>query len=180
MLRKGLRVYDRDRQWTEAFRDTDYGGAIYGVTFAADGRLATTSYDGNVRLYDRDFKLVAAEEDNRRDSPFKIAFSPDGTMLAVGFADVATVYLFDGHSLAPLPRPNVDGLRSGTLSNVTWSKDGKTLYAGGQDLGDGKILWLGPMRVKASGALCQPGAIRSWASRLCRTAPSLLQRKTPS
>ena len=31
---------------------------ICGVTFSADGRLATTSYDGKVRLYDRDFKLV--------------------------------------------------------------------------------------------------------------------------
>ena len=26
--------------------------------FAADGRLATTSWDGKVRLYDRDFKLI--------------------------------------------------------------------------------------------------------------------------
>ena len=63
--------------------------------------------------------------------PHRIAFSPDGTMLAVGYADAATVDLFDGHSLAPLPRPNVDGLRNGSLSIVTWSKDGKTLYAGG-------------------------------------------------
>src|SRR5215467_1029035 len=38
----GLRVYDRDRQWSEVFRDTDYGGDIYGVAFAADGRLAAT------------------------------------------------------------------------------------------------------------------------------------------
>jgi WD40 repeat protein len=128
--RNGLRVYDRDRQWTEAFRDTDYSDAIYGVTFAADGRLATTSYDGNVRLYDRDFtlpprKAIAGAR------PFQIAFSPDGTMLAVGFADPATVFLFDGRSLAPLPRPNVDGVRNGGLLHVTWSKDGKTLYAGG-------------------------------------------------
>src|SRR5262249_37892636 len=56
--RGGLRVYDRDRQWTEVFRDTDYGGTIYGTTFAADGRLATTSQDGKVRLYDRNFELV--------------------------------------------------------------------------------------------------------------------------
>src|SRR5262249_51337016 len=32
---EGLRVYDRDRQWSEVFRDTDYGDRIYGVTFAA-------------------------------------------------------------------------------------------------------------------------------------------------
>jgi WD40 repeat protein len=126
----GLRVYDRDRQWSEVFRDTDYGDRTNGVTFAGDGRLASTSYDGKVRLYDRDFKLVVppakATGVNR---PFRIAFSPDGTMLAVGFQNAA-VDLFDGRSLAPLPRPNVDGV-GGTLGIVAWSKDGKTLYAGG-------------------------------------------------
>ncbi|MGA8156066.1 MAG: hypothetical protein WB822_07595, partial [Rhodoplanes sp.] len=54
--KNGLRIFDRDRQWAEAFPDTNYGGAIYGLTFAADGRLATTSRDGMIRLYDRDFK----------------------------------------------------------------------------------------------------------------------------
>jgi len=130
--RSGLRVYDRDRQWTEAFRDTDYGDGIFGATFAADGRLATTSRDGKVRLYDRDFKLVVPpRKGTGGDEPLSIAFDPDGTVLAVGYVDAATVDLFDGHSLASLPRPNVDGLRYGDLSRVTWSKDGKTLYAGG-------------------------------------------------
>jgi WD40 repeat protein len=129
--RNGLRVYDRDRQWTEAFRDMDYGYDIYGLTFAADGRLATASWDGKLRLYDRDFKLVVPpRKATGGDRPHKIAFSPDGTMLAVGYEDAAIVDLFDGHSLAPLPRPNVDGLNF-SLANVTWSKDGKTLYAGG-------------------------------------------------
>jgi hypothetical protein len=51
--------------------------------------------------------------------------------LAVGYENAATVDLFDGHSLAPLPRPNVKRLRHRNFLNVTWSKDGKTLYAGG-------------------------------------------------
>ena len=179
--RNGLRVYDRDRQWTEVFRDTDYGDAIYGVTFAADGRLATASYDGKVRLYDRDFKLVVpARKATGGEQPLRIAFSPDGSMLAVGYADAATVDLFDGHSLAPLPGPNVDGLRNGNLGIVTWSKDGRTLYAGGSYSDGGVILfWLGPMRVEASGALCQPGAIQSRALRLCRTVALLVAAARP-
>jgi WD40 repeat protein len=129
--RNGLRVYDRDRQWSEVFRDTAYGDIIYGATFAADGRLATASLDGKVRLYDRDFKLVVPPRKAAGgDQPYRIAFNPDGTILAVGYA-TATVDLFDGHSLASLPGPNVDGLRNATLETVTWSKDGKTLYAGG-------------------------------------------------
>jgi WD40 repeat protein len=131
-FRNGLRVYDRDRQWTEAFRDTDYADRIAGVTFAADGRLAAASPDGKVRLYGRDFKLVVPpRKTTGGDQPHWIAFSPDGSALAVGHADAATVDLFDGHSLAPLPGPNVEGVRNGTLGIVTWSKDGRTLYAGG-------------------------------------------------
>ncbi len=37
--------------WAEAARDEDYGDSSYGAAFAPDGRLATTSYDGKVRLY---------------------------------------------------------------------------------------------------------------------------------
>jgi WD40 repeat protein len=129
--KNGLRVYDRDRHWTEVFRDTEYGDDIYGATFAADGRLAATSRDGKIRLYDRDFKLIVPPWRGTTPEPFGIAFSPDGTVLAVGYADRAIVDLLDGRSLAPLPGPNIDGLRDGELVHVTWSNDGETLYAAG-------------------------------------------------
>jgi WD40 repeat protein len=88
--RQGLRVYDRDRHWTETFGDTDYGDDMYGVTFAADGRLATASLDRKVRLYDRDFKLIVPpRKATGGDHPFRIAFSPDGSVLAIGYADAA-------------------------------------------------------------------------------------------
>jgi WD40 repeat protein len=128
----GLRVYDSHRLWTEVFRDTDYSDEIEGVTFSADGRLAATSLDGKVRLYDRAFKLVVPPKKvTPGREPSRIAFSPDGALLAVGYADAPAVDLLDGQSLAPLPGPNVDGLSNGFLSEVTWSRDGRTLYAGG-------------------------------------------------
>jgi Caspase domain/PQQ-like domain len=69
-----------------------------------------------------------------RSPPFQIAFSPDGALLAVSHTDAMKVDLLDGHSLAPLPGPNFDGLNNGSLGAVTWSRDGTTLYAGGQYL----------------------------------------------
>src|SRR5262249_26024473 len=87
---RGLRIYDRARKWSEAFRDTAYGGSTSGLTFAADGRLATASYDGKVRLYDRDFKLVVPPR-KLTGEPFEIAFNPHGTMLAVGYRNAVTV-----------------------------------------------------------------------------------------
>lgn len=128
----GLRVFDRDRSWSEAFRDTNYGWITYGATFANDGRLATASYDGKIRLYDRSFRLVVAPQDELSGHrPRTVAFSPDGDVLAVGYADVPTTDLLDGHSLARLPRPNTNGLDNGNLLQVAWSADGQTLLAGG-------------------------------------------------
>jgi WD40 repeat protein len=37
----GLRVFDRDKNWREAFRDDHYGDLSIGSAFARDGRLAT-------------------------------------------------------------------------------------------------------------------------------------------
>jgi hypothetical protein len=129
---QGLRVYDRHRQWREVAHDTDYADSIYGVTFSADGRLATTSLDGKVRLYDSAFRQVVPRKQlTGGKQPFTIAFSPDGALLAVGYNDAPAVDLLDGHSLAPLPRPNIDGVNNGILLVVTWSKDGRILYAGG-------------------------------------------------
>ena len=83
-----LRIYSRSRDWAEVARDRSYGGDSYGVAFARDGRLATTGHDGKVRLYARgrtgDLKpvLVTTPGGNY---PSGIAFSPDGSRLAVGY-----------------------------------------------------------------------------------------------
>jgi glucose/arabinose dehydrogenase len=129
---QGLRVYDRDQRWSLAFSDKDYGNDIYGIAFAVDGRLATASYDGNIRLYERNdrndlkFKLVARKMTGGK-KPFTIAFTRDGSTLAVGYYDTTSVVLLDGHSLAPRSPLNVND----HFPLVTWSREGNTLYAGG-------------------------------------------------
>jgi WD40 repeat protein len=132
----GLRVYDRDADWREVARDAPYGDASYGAAFAADGRLATTSYDGTLRLYERDnstFRRVMTAKTTDGSRPFGIAFTPAGDRLAVGYAktDTMSVSLFDGRSLTPLRSPNTRGIDHGALAIVAWSADGATLYAGG-------------------------------------------------
>ena len=49
---------------------------IYRLIVAADGRLASASIDGMVRLYDRNFKLVVPPRKAPGGEPFRIAFSP--------------------------------------------------------------------------------------------------------
>jgi WD40 repeat protein len=130
-LHRNLIVFDRDKNWSEVFRDR-YGDQSYGVAFAADGRLAASSDDGKVRLYDPGFKLIATQETLNGSDPVNLAFRPDGKVLAVGSADKPAVDLLDGHSLAPLPGPDLDGLSGGELFHVAWSADGQTLFASGR------------------------------------------------
>jgi WD40 repeat protein len=82
----GLHVYDRDKEWAESFHDANYGHIICGITFAADGRLATASYDAKVRLYDPDFRFVVPPTVvTRGEQPHQIAFSPVRNILALGY-----------------------------------------------------------------------------------------------
>ena len=138
----GLRVFDRDRNWSEAFRDETYGGQSLGATFATDGRLATSSSDRKVRLYDHNFKLVATQQTSKG-TPFRLAFRPGGEVLAVGNYERPSVDLLDGHGLAPRPGPRIkaESLHKAEslqdrFAEVAWSADGQTLFAAGSGYAD--------------------------------------------
>jgi WD40 repeat protein len=127
----GLRVYDREMQWSQVFSDPNYGQRfIYGLSFATDGRLATAGSDKKVRLYGPgpEFKLLVPPKDALAE-PYEIAFRPDGDVLAVGYSS-PRVDLLDAHDLHGLSQPDTIGLDS-KLAVVAWSRDGSKLFVGG-------------------------------------------------
>ena len=140
--RNGIRLYDRDRGWGEAARDADYGDKSYGAAFAPDGRLATTSFDGKVRLYAAELQgaahpAVAIDAPDGR-QPFGVAFSPtDAARLAIGYNDGTAVTLLDGRTLAELPKPDVAGIAGYNISTVAWARDGRILFGSGYYPGGG-------------------------------------------
>ncbi|MEO1089142.1 MAG: caspase family protein [Pseudomonadota bacterium] len=129
----GVRVYNQDQLWVEAFADPDYDDSSYGVAFATDGRLATTSLDGRIRIYGPGpaFRIscqVVAPDGTR---PVGLAFRVQGDRLAVGYEDTPAVSLLDTTTLALQRAEDTTGLSSGGCIDVAWSADGKTLFAGG-------------------------------------------------
>ena len=54
---QGIVIFDvsaaNPEAWTEAARDLSYKGDTYGLSWSGDGRLASVSYDGKLRLYGR-------------------------------------------------------------------------------------------------------------------------------
>jgi hypothetical protein len=126
----GLRVYDGAAGWAEAWRDEDYGMSSYGCAFAPDGRIATSCYDGFLRLYQPDGARIGRERAGQP-VPNGLAFDPKGTRLAVGFRDAPRVELRDGQSLARLAAPAAPANGKNGLARVAWSGDGARLFAGG-------------------------------------------------
>jgi hypothetical protein len=137
----GLRVFDRDKDWAEAFRDDQYGDSSYGAAFAPSGRLATVADDGMIRLYKYDpnndnpnFRRVGEPvKPLSGHNPRGAAFSPDGKRLAVGYFDVAAVDILDGTTLkrAGGQSPTDATVSADGLSWVEWSGDGNTLFGAG-------------------------------------------------
>ncbi len=123
----GVRVHARREGWDRIWSDAGYADDCYGLAFAPDGRLASSSRDGHVRLHAPDGARLG---DARLDGPIGLAFSPDGFALAVG-TSAPRVLILDARSLKTVAEPDTAGMENGGLSDVAWSPDGKTLYAGG-------------------------------------------------
>jgi WD40 repeat protein len=136
----GLRVY-RTSDYSLVAEDREYGRTSTWVEFDRSGRLATTSYDGKIRLYDRNFKLIVSRAMPQGRRPDSLSFSPDGGRIAVAYDEpedpdppqrkIPAIDVISSTDLEPLYRPDLGGVNNGTLWRVAWSADGNFLYAGG-------------------------------------------------
>lgn len=130
---EGLRVWE-SQQFKPVAIDTDYQGRGAWVSFAPDGRLATAAFDGLIRLYSADFRLLAKQPAPGGKTPYSLAFSPDGERLAVGQYEGAKVDILSGRTLEPLyAAATADLAKGANLAAVAWSQAGAelVLWAGG-------------------------------------------------
>src|SRR5437868_11571549 len=89
----GIRVFETG-DWHEVFADVDYGGAVYGLSFAESGQLAAAAFDGGIRLYGADMRPVSRVKAPGGGHPYSVAFSPDASVVAVGYGDTLNVDIF--------------------------------------------------------------------------------------
>jgi WD40 repeat protein len=124
----GIRIWDTE-EWRQIASDPAYRDDTYGLSFAPDGRLATASYDGSLRLYSPEGTLVTREQLPAGLRPFRIAFSPDNEALAVGFDNSTAVEVRGGSSLKLRARAEAAGSGTDNLARVAWTDGGNTLLA---------------------------------------------------
>jgi WD40 repeat protein len=131
--RAGIRVF-RALDGAQVGADTAYNGQSYGVDFHRSGKLVSTALDGMLRLYrvsESALTLIERQPAPGGTQPFGARFSPDGTRIAVGYADTPRVDVVSGDNLRHLYAADTRGA-NGDLSRVAWSADGRLLYAGGR------------------------------------------------
>jgi WD40 repeat protein len=125
----GIRIYNSDG-YSEVARDEKYGDDSYWLEFDKSGRLVTTSFDGYVRLYSSDFRLLHKEKAPGGTDPVAARFSPDGRFIAVGFKSTMAVDVLSANDLSFLYTLSMPP-ESGALFAALWSTDGRTVCAGG-------------------------------------------------
>ena len=146
----GIRVFETG-DWHEVFADSDYTGAVYGLSFARSGQLAVAAFDGGIRLYGPNLRPVARAKAPGGAHPYSVAFSPDASVIAVGYGDTLNVDILSVPELRRMAAPDVSDLAGGSLSQVAWTRDGALLAAGAywsEATGSPIFRWAEPGRSK--------------------------------
>jgi WD40 repeat protein len=148
MYRSGMRIY-RLPDYALVAEDRDYGDLAKWVVSDPTGtRLATGGFDGFVRLYDlsglreqdtpspQPIAPVSKIRPQGGQRPYGLAFSPDGSRLAVGQNLIPKVDVLEikGNVLEHAYSPDMSGVKGpfgADLRVVAWSSGGRFLYAGG-------------------------------------------------
>jgi tetratricopeptide (TPR) repeat protein/WD40 repeat protein len=107
-----------------------FGDVVWGLDFDKSGRLVAGSFAGEVRVYDNQFRAIARGQTSTAKEIVGVAFSPDGSRIAIGFNYGVGIEMFSADDLAALAtlRPP---LASKVLQTprVAWAADGRTVFA---------------------------------------------------
>ncbi len=149
----GLRVL-LTSDWSQAFGDKDYRERAISADFDSGGRLATAAWDGRIRLYAPDGRKLAEVEPMGGERPMTARFSPDGSRLAVGYADTSSVPVLAIPDLKTLFHADTTGLKGGVFA-LAWMQGGKAL------VGESRLPSTAPAR-PGQPPFDPPKVLRTW------------------
>lgn len=127
----GIRVY-KSTEWALHFKDEDYESDSYNIAFSSNGNLISASFDGHLRLYNADFKLLKKTKTSGGKKPYSIAFSSNGHLIAVCYHDNPQILVLDAKTLTLLYEPDISMVNTlDFFLSISFSENGKQLIAGG-------------------------------------------------
>lgn len=117
----GVKVWDA-ANFRLIAEDKNYQGLVSSLSFDQQGRLATVAFDGTLRLYASETFAPAGTAKLSGRQPTSVAFSRDGSRIAVGFADRRAADVLSGKDLKPITTASVDGIEKGSGGAVAWAR----------------------------------------------------------
>ena len=129
---KGVWIFNTNT-WTVEKILSGYLDNANDIAFDREGKMASACDDGKIRLYSSSFELIDSLSPTGGTRPFSLCFSHDGKLLAVGYADSARLQVLDANKLSVLYEPDIKDANTvdKRFDHVTFSNNGKYLYAGG-------------------------------------------------
>lgn len=130
--KKGVRIYTTG-EWREFRKLENYNDRVMNIAFRPGGGLATTCYDGKLRLYDDQFELAMEKSGLPGQKIISVAFNPPGNLMAIGYYDTSIVEVRKVSDLTLLYTPSVEKAEQtkGAFEFLSFSSDGASLYGGG-------------------------------------------------
>ena len=114
----------------EVIATDEFSDVVWGLDFDPTGRLVAGSFDGQVRLYDKErFWPIAKTNTSVGKQITDIKFSPDRSRIAVGFNTGTAVEILSNQGLTQVAALKPGGAEYDELSRVAWSADGQTVFA---------------------------------------------------
>ncbi|MBK8177140.1 MAG: caspase family protein [Rhodospirillales bacterium] len=150
---KGLRVVDFAAKRIITVAD-DLNAPVMSIDVAADGRVVASAQDGSVRLYDSALQRLAKVPMAAGVTPYKVAFSPDASLVAVGLTGGPRpqAMLLSAKDLKPVKELSGGEKQRGALALVGWSADGEVLYGAGSYGKDGGARFIRRWPIKQPGS----------------------------
>jgi len=135
---KGVRIWN-SANWRLVGSDRNYNKLdSYGADFDRKGRLYTIAYDNRIRRYSTGFRLEMVSDEMDTNRPFSVSVNPVTDQLAVGYRSKPTVNVFNSLTFKHEFAADTKDIKNGEVSSVSWSRDGKHLFAGGEYDVDGR------------------------------------------
>jgi len=139
----GVRVWKRGSSgiddWTLVLQDARYSDRdADGAAFDRDNRLYTVADDGKLRRYSFSPAVSMEMIQTASGAPHSVAVQPGGKLVAIGSGDSQKVDVYETSPLRHSYQASATGNATGDLSAVSWSSDGRFLFAGGTFVSDNR------------------------------------------
>lgn len=148
LARGGIRVWDA-QSGAKLLEDDAYAGPVRRVVFGPQNRLYSAAADGKIRVYDAAGRRVQEKVPEPGLQPWGLAVSPDGSLLAVAYANPDRhgrlhVDVLSSETLALRFAPDTSGLTGEGLLAVAWASAAhdrlKLLAAGYAHTAEGYVI----------------------------------------